>query len=39
MLRDVHGAIAVVTDFWMPLIGWLAAAGVVWLIWRAYRDR
>ena len=38
MLRNVHSAIAVVTDFWMPLVGWLAAAGVVWLIWRAYRD-
>ncbi len=30
-------AVAVATDILMPLAGWAAAAGVMWLIWSAYR--
>ena len=37
MLRSLHGVVAVITDFWMPLVGWFAAAGVVWLVWLACR--
>lgn len=31
------GVVRSVTDFWMPLAGWFAAAAIVWLAWRLFR--
>lgn len=35
----LDGAITSVTEFWLPLGGWGAAAAVVWLIFDAYRSK
>ncbi|WP_275051794.1 hypothetical protein [Collinsella intestinalis] len=34
---SLHGVLASITDFWLPLIGWLVAIAVVWFVARLFR--